>query len=76
MAPSGCSWPAVRVHAPRRKAAVEDFNVGSVERSGNWCSRPLAVFRDRRRSVIRAAAPHQTADLHERCDVLVRLTMP
>jgi hypothetical protein len=38
-------WPAVRVHPPRRKAAVEDSNVSSVERSRNWCSRPGAAIR-------------------------------
>ncbi|MGF6932020.1 hypothetical protein OKW41_001159 [Paraburkholderia sp. UCT70] len=37
---NGSCWPAVRIRASRRKAAVEDSDVGSVKRSSNRSYRP------------------------------------
>lgn len=43
-----------------------------LSRPSSGSVRPLAAFRDRRRSVIRAAAPHQTANLASREPVGLR----
>ena len=49
-------WPTVRIHPPRRKAAVDYSNVAYVERPGNWCSRPQTAARRTMKPAIGTAA--------------------
>jgi hypothetical protein len=60
---NGRTWPAVRIHPPRRKAAVDYSNVGYVERPRNWCSRPIEVTGPCIVTGIRTSASQQMADI-------------